>query len=124
MTKYERYVQLRNSMNLKDADVSRETKIAKSTFSDWKNGRSEPKNDKLQKISDFFGVKIDFFLDNNADYDKFTDIPINNTAKKIALNIQCNMSLRMLYDIVKDSSPEELQTFIRIIEAFKKTPNS
>lgn len=124
MTKYERYVQLRNSMNLKDADVSRETKIAKSTFSDWKNGRSEPKNDKLQKISDFFGVKIDYFIDNNADYDKFTDIPINNTVKKIALNIQCNMSLRMLYDIVKDASPEELQTFIRIIEAFKKTPNS
>ncbi|MCM1047890.1 MAG: helix-turn-helix transcriptional regulator [Clostridiales bacterium] len=121
MTKYERYVQLRNSMNLKDADVSRGTKIAKSTFSDWKNGRSEPKNDKLQKISDYFGVKIDYFLDDNVDYDKFTDIPINNDVKEIALNIQHNTSLRLLYDTVKDASPEEIQTFIRIIKAFKET---
>lgn len=57
---YEIYCKLRDEKNLKDADVVRGTGITKSTFSDWKNGRSEPKRDKLQKIADYFGVTIDY----------------------------------------------------------------
>lgn len=59
---YEVYCKLRDQRNLKDADVVRNTGITKSTFSDWKNGRSCPKNDKLQKIADFFGVSIDYLM--------------------------------------------------------------
>lgn len=120
MTKYEKYVRLRNSMHLKDADVSRETKIAKSTFTDWKTGRSEPKSDKLQKISDFMGVRIDYFIDDGQHYERFSDIPLNNAVKEIALNIYSNKNLRLLYETAKDSSAEELQTYIRIIVAVKE----
>lgn len=119
MTKYEKYVRLRNSMHLKDADVSRETNIAKSTFTDWKNGRSEPKSDKLQKISDFMGVKIDYFIDDGY-YDNVSDIPINNSVKEIALNIHNNENLRLLYETTKNASPEELRTFVRIILAIRE----
>lgn len=59
---YEVYCKLRDQRNLKDADVVRNTGITKSTFSDWKNGRSCPKNDKLQKIADFFGVSIEYLM--------------------------------------------------------------
>lgn len=57
---YEIYCKLRDAKGYKDADVARGTGITKSTFSDWKNGRSSPKQDKLQKIADFFGVSIDY----------------------------------------------------------------
>lgn len=119
MTKYEKYVKLRNSMHLKDADVSRETKIAKSTFSDWKNGRSEPKSDKLQKISDFMGVKIDYFIDDGH-YDSIKDIPVSDSVKEIALNIHNNRNLRLLYETAKNASPKELQTFLRIMAAIRE----
>ena len=59
---YEVYCKLRDQQGLKDADVARETGITKSTFSDWKNGRSTPKQDKLQKIADYFGVSVDFLI--------------------------------------------------------------
>ena len=59
---YEIYCKLRDEKSLKDADVVRGTGITKSTFSDWKNGRSEPKRDKLQKIADYFGVTIDYLM--------------------------------------------------------------
>ena len=59
---YEIYCKLRDERNVKDADVVRETGITKSTFSDWKNGRSKPKQEKLQKIADFFGVTVDFLM--------------------------------------------------------------
>lgn len=40
---YEIYCKLRDAMGVKDADVVKATGITKSTFSDWKSGRSKPK---------------------------------------------------------------------------------
>lgn len=42
--------------------VGKETGIARSTLSDWKNGKSTPKQDKLKKIADYFGVTVDYLL--------------------------------------------------------------
>ena len=42
--------------------VSKATGISASTFTDWKNGRSVPKADKMRKIADFFGVTLDALL--------------------------------------------------------------
>jgi len=42
--------------------VSKATGIPASTFTDWKNGRSVPKADKLKKIADYFGVSLDYLM--------------------------------------------------------------
>ena len=42
--------------------VSKATGISNSTFSDWKNGRSTPKADKLKLIAEHFGVSLDALL--------------------------------------------------------------
>lgn len=57
---YEIYCKLRVAMGVKDADVVKATGITKSTFSDWKSGRSKPKDEKIQKIADFFGVTAEY----------------------------------------------------------------
>lgn len=57
---YSIYCKLRDEKQLKDSDVSKATGITKSTFSDWKSGRSKPKQDKLQKIADYFGVSLEY----------------------------------------------------------------
>lgn len=57
---YEIYCKLRDERKLKDSDVAKDTGITKSTFSDWKSGRSKPKNEKLKKIADFFGVSLEY----------------------------------------------------------------
>jgi transcriptional regulator with XRE-family HTH domain len=57
---YEIYCKLKQEKGCKDADVVRATGITKSTFSDWKSGRSKPKGDKLIKIADFFGVSVEY----------------------------------------------------------------
>jgi len=60
---YKKYVQLRDSLGVTDYRVASDTGIPKSTFSDWKSGRSEPKVDKLQKLANYFGVSIEYFLE-------------------------------------------------------------
>ena len=60
---YEIYCKLRDEMRVRDSDVSKSTGITKSTFTDWKSGRSKPKMDKLSILADYFGVSIEYFLE-------------------------------------------------------------
>lgn len=48
--------------------VAKSTGIPASTFTDWKNGRSVPKADKLRKIADFFEVPLEYLLDPNSTF--------------------------------------------------------
>lgn len=59
---YEKYVLLKETKGVTDYRVSEDTGITKSTFSDWKYGRSTPKVDKLKILADYFGVSIEYFL--------------------------------------------------------------
>lgn len=63
---YKKYVVLRDEKGVTDYRVAVETGITKSTFTDWKNGRSNPKVDKLKILADYFGVTIEYFLDDSA----------------------------------------------------------
>lgn len=49
--------------------VAKETGISQSTLSDWKNGKSTPKVDKLMKIADYLNVPLEELLkDKEGDY--------------------------------------------------------
>ena len=60
---YEKYETLRDEKGITDYRVAADTGITKSTFTDWKSGRSKPKVDKLKILADYFGVQIDYFLE-------------------------------------------------------------
>lgn len=61
---YQKYILLRDSRHLTDYRVSQDTGITKSTFTDWKKGRSNPKLEKLKILADYFGVTVDYFLND------------------------------------------------------------
>lgn len=58
MNYYDEYAKYRNARGMKDSDVAKLTGIPPSTFTDWKNNKSKPKYEKLQKISKVLGIKI------------------------------------------------------------------
>ncbi|GFI69945.1 hypothetical protein IMSAG249_01770 [Lachnospiraceae bacterium] len=60
---YKKYARLRDEKGVTDYRVSIDTGITKSTFSDWKNGRSNPKVDKLKILANYFGKPIEYFLE-------------------------------------------------------------
>jgi transcriptional regulator with XRE-family HTH domain len=59
---YERFEQLIKEKGVTAYRVAKDTGIAPTVFSDWKNGKSNPKVDKLKKLSEYFGVSIDYFI--------------------------------------------------------------
>ena len=67
---YEIFVKLLEKYGVTAYKVSKATGIGGSTFTDWKNGRSVPKQDKLQKIADYFGVTIDYLMTGKEEPEK------------------------------------------------------
>lgn len=49
--------------NITAYQLSKGTGIPYSCIADYKSGRSEPKLDKLKKIADYFGVSLEYFLE-------------------------------------------------------------
>lgn len=74
MTIYDRYCCARDSKGLKDSQVASKTQIGRSTFSDWKSGRSIPKAEKLQKIADFLNISFEWLT----------------TGEEKEINLKCN----------------------------------
>ena len=60
---YQKYCNLRDSKGVTDYRVAKDTGITLSTFTDWKNGRSNPGVEKLNKIAKYFNVSMEYFLD-------------------------------------------------------------
>lgn len=59
---YESYAKLRDSADMNDHQVAMATKISKSMFSEWKNGKCSMGITNLLKLSGFFGVPVEYFI--------------------------------------------------------------
>lgn len=59
---YERYCKLRDSKGLNDSEVAKYGGFPKSTFSDWKKGKSCPKLFKLIKIAECLDCSLDYLV--------------------------------------------------------------
>ena len=60
---YQNFARLLREHRVTPYRVHKETGVAQSTLSDWKNGKSVPSVENLKKIADYFGVTIDFLAD-------------------------------------------------------------
>lgn len=69
MAMYEKFKVLLANNNVTPYRVHKETGISTATLSDWKNGKSEPKRDKIQKICNYFNVPMSYF------YEKEEEVP-------------------------------------------------
>lgn len=123
MTIYDRYCEIRNSKGLKDSNVASGTGIGKSTFSDWKSGRSQPKQDKLQKIADFLGVSLEYLTTGK---EKEWEPKLTKKDEKDIKNALDNFKNQLRTDtrIMYDGEPldeEDQEAILAAIEVAERT---
>lgn len=82
---YEIFLKLLDEKGVTAYKVGKATGIGGSTFTDWKTGRSVPKQEKLQKIADYFGVSLDYLMTGSdskySDTDALLDVRISEDAE-------------------------------------------
>ena len=89
MYEYEIFKRLLDERHLTPYKVHKATGISTATLSDWKNGKSTPKIDKMQKIAEFLGVTVDYLMtgeDKQLDEQQTPDIgaDLNDTVAKLS----------------------------------------
>lgn len=113
---YEIFLKLLEEKGVSAYKVGKATGIAGSTFTDWKTGRSAPKQDKLQKIADYFGVTLDYLMtgeEQNSPYsddmaDLFVEISRSNDVNRIKRLLSYYMDLNEREKDSVDSIVESL----------------
>lgn len=97
--------------------VAKETGISTATLTQWKNGTSTPKQDKLQLIADYFGITIDYLM--GVERDENIQYYLNDETREIAQEIFENKDLRILFDASRKANPEDLKLIIEMAKRFK-----
>lgn len=110
---YEIYLELKKKKGVTDADVSKATHIAASTFSDWKKGRSKPKQEKLQKIADYFGVSVEYLTTGKKQTDYYY---LNDDARDLAQFLFENPDYKVLFDASRKVKREDLEFVKEMID--------
>lgn len=92
---YENFEKLCEMTGTRPAQVSRATGISTATFSSWKKGLYTPKNDKLQKVADYFGVPVECLRGEPS-------VQLDETIKASDLNSFASYLKSLGWDISKD----------------------
>lgn len=114
---YDIFERLLEERRITATDVSRETGIPRSIFTDWKKGRSKPKADKLQKIADYFGVSIEYLTTGEQPEQYY----LNDETAQIAQEIFEDPDLHALFDAARGAKPEDMRMAADMLRRFKET---
>lgn len=122
-TMYEDYLKLKALKGCKDSDVAKATGITKSTFSDWKSGRSTPKNDKLQKIANYFDVSLEYLTSGVEKKEVCQQYYSDADTATIVSDILNNPDMRSLFDIYRKMTPEKLKVHLEFLKKLQESAN-
>lgn len=106
---YSVFEQLLQKNGVSAYKVSKDTGISQVTLSNWKNGISTPKQDKLKIIADYFQVSLNYLMGLE---DK--DVYENELEAKNATEKEVLLLCRKVND-----APDEVRE--QIVEQFKNT---
>lgn len=117
---YSIFEQLLQKHGVSTYKVSKDTGIAQSVFSSWKNGISTPKQDKMQILADYFNVSINYLM-TGKEKEGGETYYLNDETREIAQEIFENKELRMLFDVSRNAPPERLLAYYNLIKAMQDT---
>lgn len=122
---YDRIFEIMKEKELTAYRVSKDTGISQASLADWRKGRSKPKIDKLQKLSEYFGVSIQYLTGENNEIDDTQQMQapngyyVDKETAEYAEMLRTRPNARLLFSAAKDISKEDMQKAVEYIEFLK-----
>ena len=122
---YDRIFEIMKEKELTAYRVSKDTGISQASLADWRKGRSKPKIDKLQKLSEYFGVSISYLTgeSNEINDTQQMEAPngyyVDKETAEYAEMLRTRPGARLLFSAAKDISKEDMQKAVEYIEFLK-----
>ena len=111
---YNKFERLLKEKGVTPYRVHKETGISTATLSDWKNGKSQPKRDKIEKICEYFGVPLTYFYgeENNAKPSKRDTKEITEMLSKMEVMLKQD---GLMFD-GNPASPEAIESILSAMQ--------
>lgn len=104
-------------------NVCQELKLSQSTVSNWYQGKSVPKEDKLKALSDLLNIPVSFWTEkpdtsenNNSDPHYYLD----EETRMAAEDLRTNKDLKLLFNDARNASSEDLRAIHTMLLALKR----
>ena len=113
---YDRFKQLCEQRGISCNKAALEIGLSNATPTKWRKTGAIPTGDTLDRIAQYFGVTTDFLLGNEK-------TPLVNDDEELTEYLQVlktRPECRMLFQLSKDASKEDVEAAVRIIEALRK----
>lgn len=115
-----RLKELRESKGLNMTEVAQATGIKYTTYVDYEKGRSDPYSEQLVKLSQFYGVSIDYIAGR-------TDDPRTQAQKQQEEDdltaylemLRTRPEMRILLDTVAGATKEEVMANVNFLEMLR-----
>ena len=107
------------------AEVSKETKIAQSTLSNWKKRRNILNPKALRAIAEYFNVPVSFLMTGEGEVE--LHVPAEQVAKEVAEMLHANpVLLDMLYDFrdITESWEQRLKGYYDALRNYERRKES
>lgn len=112
---YEIFEQLLAQAGVTSYQVAKATGIATATLSDWKRGRSTPKQDKLQKIADYFHVPLSYLISGEKD-----ELPCDMDMIFLVQNAANRETLKVLLEYSIRAEDSDIKLAIAVLKALEE----
>lgn len=122
---YDRIFEIMKEKELTAYRVSKDTGISQASLADWRKGRSKPKIDKLKKLSEYFGVSIQYLTGESDQIDDTQQMQapngyyVDKETAEYAEMLRTRPGARLLFSAAKDISKDDLQKAVEYIEFLK-----
>lgn len=95
--------------------VAKDTGIGRSTFTDWKKGRT-PRADKLKKLADYFGVSVEVFFEDVPTNGQQEFYYLDEETREIVDLMHKSPKHKVLFSASRKLKPEDLAIIEAMIE--------
>ena len=113
---YSDFEQLLHNYGVTAYRVSKETGIAQSVLSAWKQGVSTPKMDKMQKIADYFGVSVDYLMYGEENKEEPTEeIIVSDKTNRFSIHFRNGKTMSDKdKELLKEQIENTIDTFYKL----------
>ena len=119
--RYEVFEHLLNEKRVRFSEVSRETGVSYSTFTDWRAGRYNPKREKIEKLAAYFGVPTDiFYVDGEIESDAHPYY-VNDEAMEMMSEIFNRPELKILFNASRNAKKDQVLFAAEMLDRMKGT---
>ncbi|HKM03504.1 MAG TPA: helix-turn-helix transcriptional regulator [Lachnospiraceae bacterium] len=93
-----------------------------STFTDWINGNTYPRIDKIEKMANYFGIEKSGLIEERQSGK--SDYYVDDETKKIAQEIFNDSDMKLLFSLKKSTQSDRLMDYARYLQEIYDKENN